>query len=218
MAEQTYALAKSGVFGLQNGVYQDTLATIIDDLEDGDISEYGGSTGSYSANTNAPVANGSYSLKGTTPSGGGGVIIRSDSGLNAYPSQGDTFRYNFQFNQTDQLQAFLFGAQSTGSGTGEAYRVEPRIEKGNFSLYLNDGTSNTLAQDTSVSYSTGVMYEVGIDWASDGTITTTLYDDTGSQISQISATDTTYTSGGVGWRSYDPADQSTIVHDYARIL
>lgn len=203
--------------GVSGRAITQSVITTIDDFEDGDIAEYSDETGSYAVTTTSPL-NGSYRLEGTTPTGGGGVTIRSTSGLNYYPAQGDTFRYNFQFSQTDQLQAILFGATSGDTGLNGTYRVDATIDSSKWTLHhmSTSGTNTELASDTSVSYSTGVAYEGEVKWASDGTITCTLFDDTGAQKSQISATDTTLTSGGVGWRSYDFNDQSTIVHDFAR--
>jgi hypothetical protein len=62
---------------------------------------------------------------------------------------------------------------------------------------LHRDTSGTVLASTTVTYSTG-WYEVEVDWGTDDSIFVTLYKD-GTQIATTSATDSNYTSGGIGY-------------------
>lgn len=191
MTDQTYALAKSGVFGLQSGVYQDSLVTTLDGFEDNDISEYGGATGGFTTQSTT-VKDGSYALATSSP---GGSHL-SDTGVTT--NQGNTYRVWTRFGSSSGSESFLFATQSETSTT-DCYMVMLFQGGGEYRLYRYDGSYNNIAS-SAISPSTGTWYEHKIDWATDGTITCTLLDSAGSQVVQISATDTTWTSGGIGFR------------------
>jgi hypothetical protein len=84
-----------------------------------------------------------------------------------------------------------------------ANRYEMRMRKrgGTFELHrLSSGARSVLAR-ASQSWGTG-WYEIEFDWGADGSITITAYEDPGgsrTQVNQITATDTTFTDGGVGF-------------------
>lgn len=190
-------------------------ATIVDDFEDGDISEYRVNTGSFSTQT-TEVTNGSVALQGTPSSGS--VYIRSESGLDTYPAQGDTFRVNVYLPESDTLGALMFGTQSGASNNDEAYRAEVNNTGSKIAIVLQDGSTTTVLSSQSVNVPGGEWLELEVAWATDGTITITLFDSAGSQLAQTSATDTTYASGGIGFRAYDGNDQTAIYFDHVRIL
>lgn len=208
MSEQTYALAKSGVYGQKGGTYQNKLVTIIDDFEDADLSEY--SSSSFTSTTTSSVYNGSNSLQ--VDHDGTGANTTSTTGLNAYPSQGDTFEFYTRLGHADHGLAFLFGVQNSSS----YYRLyAPQGWNDVLVLHLDDGTKLASSALTSTA---SIWYRCKVDWDTDGTIKATLYDDTDTQVAQVSATDTTYSSGGVGWRWNSTAGSGTVWGDYAYIL
>lgn len=182
--------------------------TVVDDFEDGDIAEYSGATGSYTANTNAPVYNGSYSLKASASTA---AELISTSGLNEYPAQGDTYVVQVRFSSDANVAGVLFGVQDTNN----LYLVQIHAGSDNFQLFVESGGGFTkLAEDTAATIGASEWYECRIDWATDGTITPMLLDSADSQVSQISATDTSYSSGGIGFRS----NASNSIYDYARVV
>jgi hypothetical protein len=82
-------MVKAG--GLRSGglLNIDTPVLTVEDWEDGDMSEYGGNTGYFSVGT-SPIWEGSYAVESSHS--GGDYGIYSTSGLEIYPSEGDSRR------------------------------------------------------------------------------------------------------------------------------
>lgn len=188
------------------GLPIDTSPVIVDDYEDGDIAEYAGDTGSYTTQQTT-VYEGSYALQETDTSTGA-AWLQSTSGLNAYPSQGDTWSVRVYLDQSTSNPFIQYALQSNTNGS-DRYDLQLDSQNGDFKIRVTSGGStSTLASDTSVSYPSGEWLKVTVQWASDGTMTATVEDASGTQLSQISATDTTFTSGGVGF--IDPSDEQPL--------
>jgi hypothetical protein len=183
-----------------------TANQVIDGFEDGDISEYSGYTSGSTAQIGT-VKNGSYALE--INDSGSKSVLHSTSGLNYYPSQGDAWRYWVQAGSGGNHCHMGFGYQSSGN----SYDVDTMVGSGKIVLNV-DG--NSLAS-SSVSLSRVNWYEVKIDWGSDGEISADLYDSSGSYLTGISATDTTYTSGGIYWAA-NSFNGSNHYFDYARTV
>ena len=173
---------------------------IIDDFESGGISNYGGDTSEVSVQTST-VYEGTYALANDT---GSTASITSTSGLNAYPSQGDTFTWRTIIDSG--FAGGLFAVQSeAGDSSLSGYLVHAGSDTIN--IQRNDsGTYTKLNETTGLTIPTSAWVQFEVTWLSDGSIDVVLYDDAGSEITTLSATDTTYTSGGVGWRT-DNANQ-----------
>ena len=172
---------------------------IIDDFEDGDISEYSGETGSYTVNTNSPVYEGSYSLK--KQSSGSYNSIYSTSGLSNYPSAGDKIVFEWYRKGDDDTMFCWCTQDASNSNCYQAYLHRNGNGKELWLRRADSGSWTTLTS-TSVNWPTGDWIRIEIDHNTDGTIiikATNL--STNSDIGQISATDTTYTSGGIGWQN-----------------
>jgi len=201
------SLFSAGLFG------PDIPDNLVDGFEDGDISEYSGSTGDFVVNQTSPVPNGSNRLErnesSATSSG-----ISSTSGLNNYPERGDIFKFQvIPANSADQI-GFLF----FGTSISSTYEVFLNVISGDFELRDRDNF-NTLDKDTSVSYTTGQEYAVEIDTSSGDDIACTLIDESdGSTVSSVSATDNTYNSTFIGWQdNISNSNTSGWVVDYLRI-
>lgn len=195
------------------------LAPQVDGFEDGDIDEYVAFSGddAYFTIQSDVVRDGSNALR----------LMNGDSeyrhlysytGLPSYPSQGDTFSVWVRSNTTDggpEAQAHvMFGKQDNG-GQIEYYRVQVMFNDGNFLLKVHNASGPsgypTLAEDIGAfTYPGDAWYLVQVDWMTNGTIVSTLYDEDGAVLSRISATDTQYGSGGVGPRGW--ADSGTAVY------
>lgn len=170
------------------------VEAIIDDFERGDLSPYtDNSTGDGVAEVvQSPVKQGSHALR--LYEGVDEVEIISMSGLPNYPSQGDTFEYYYRYDN-QAIGAFHFGVQSTSFN--DKYAIRARGDKDEFVLFGGNDSERK-----SVSLSTNEWYRIEVDWQTDGTITATLYDKTETQISQVSITDSTYSSGGIAFDGF----------------
>ncbi|UPW00816.1 hypothetical protein M0R88_01620 [Halorussus gelatinilyticus] len=185
-----------------------TATTVVDDFEDGDISEYNFDRGSSSASVvSSPTHSGSYALEYTA----GNVEAISTSGLNAYPSAGDTFSYRVRGSGGAAKTNLSYGVQ----GHTNRYFVRVNIADDSLALYrLEGGSSTELAADWSTpTLSQDTWYELEVQWESGGGHTVTLLDGSGSQLTQISATDSTWTSGGVGYDAYLGSGESAYFDD-----
>lgn len=207
--------AAGGVQAVHDSATVSTSVTIVDDFEDQDITEYAGDTGNCTV-VSSPVQNGSYALEASTGSDTT-VIISSTTGLNAYPSQGDTFRVWVRTSTANALHAVMFGTQSESASTNR-YQTGLNQHQGEFELAKADSNGFTELAAATQSYSDDTWYEIEVAWGTDDSITATLYDSAGSQLNQVSATDATFTSGGVGFLHNPGTGGSTTNYDYWRIV
>lgn len=178
---------------------------IIDSMEDGEIAEYGGDSASFSVQTGT-VYDGTYGLKADS-AGGGNVVISSTAGLDPsapYTQQGDTFQCHTRTAAEGPIWGLLFGTQSETGVAGisgyEAFLDDSGNE--NHAIRRWDNGTETILTESAITETASETewHRVHVDWASDGTITFTYYDSADTQMFQLAATDTTYTSGGVGYR------------------
>jgi hypothetical protein len=174
--------------------------TVLDDFEDGDISEYGGDTGSFTVQTGT-VYEGSYALEASSSSDFDTI---SDTGIDRH--YGEYTWYAYYPSQSD-VRGLLFGSQNeNGFENGNAYYTISKYFSGwNHDLKsFNSGSrSNSIGStDESGSIPTGKWLEHKFKWYSNDTIVYEVYD--GSRIVKHSGQDSTYGSGGIGWMAgYD---------------
>jgi hypothetical protein len=173
-----------------------------DDFESGSLSAYSGQTSLFSISTTFNN-DGIYGLSNAGNENGRanqGGIFRFDQTV----SQGETFRYK-QYVDTSAGSSdeacTLFGVQAT-STTNQNYAVcIEQFGTDRISLARNvvdNDVSGTVLATSTVTYSTG-WYEVEVDWGTDDSLFVSLYDSAGSLVTTVSATDSTYTSGGFGF-------------------
>lgn len=188
---------------------QESPCNTVDGFEDGDLSEYEFDRGSSGASVvSSPTYSGSYALE---ISGTNTEMISMD-GLEHYPAAGDVFSTWVRgTNNADRIN-ITYGVQNHLN----RYFARVNPEQGRVALYRTEDGSSTLLADKSVPLSQDTWYEVHIDWQTDGTHVFTLFDDSGSQISQISATDSTWTAGGIGYDAY-LGDGGTVYIDHTQI-
>lgn len=187
--------------------------TLIDSFEDGDLSEYSQSGGNWEVEDESNAAtnakDGSKLLKGDPGGDTANEALYSTSGLNTYPSPGDTFkgwaRTGDDTSEDDEQGPFVYFAVASGAPRSGGRGYQAGITNSGSSLddttikrMDTDGSVTTLASDTSHSYSMSTWYEFEVDWATDGTITFTTYNESGTQLNSVSATDTNYSDGGFG--------------------
>jgi hypothetical protein len=186
-----------------------TPFTLIEDYEDTDPLSEWTSPGTFSAST-AQSFNGSTAMRSDT---GSSDFIHSTSGLPAYPSHGDTFSVYVRISANSDYHATLFADDASGSNY--ALLIDPSSNA--LELFRDLGGSNTSLALTNFAMSTDVWRELRIDWQD--TITATVYTPSGTQQASVSATDTSYTSGGIGAQANNRSNITSAKYwDYWRIL
>ncbi|NEU56786.1 hypothetical protein [Halorussus sp. MSC15.2] len=180
---------------------------VIDDFEDGDLSEYAFEAGSSYANVvSSPTHSGSYALEFADASPG----AISTSGLNAYPSAGDTFSYWVRASGGADNLNVTWGVQDHDN----RYYAKLKPSSGEFYLFTyENGNGQSHSNEHHLSLSQDTWYEIEIQWATDGTQTAVLYDAGGTQLARISMTDSTWSSGGVGYDAYLSSGESVYFDD-----
>jgi len=198
------AIPDSVIDNFEETIYGDQNKTLSD--------IYGGDIESYSRQPTV-VADGNQALEGTSSG-----IISSTSGLNRYPDRGTKFAYNVRATSDRFSASLIFGTQNE-TATPAGYSVE--INWGNSAVRIGvlDGSGNiNIISTGSNDYVTDEWYRVEIDWATDGTITVTVFNSTDTQVDSASATDTSYIGGGIGWRQFADASGGPFYLDNARLL
>lgn len=161
--------------------------TLLDDFEDGDIAEYSGNPTMFGVGTDEH-RRGSYALYGTFPSDNG--IYRTDITC----AQGDRLRFwglkNLAGGSCEML-AFGFGCTDTTTGYWAAFNYgSEKIQ-----LWEGNPISGTLHAEAAFTFDDDEWYQGNIKWQTDGNITFEV------DTTEITKTDTTFTTGGFGWYS-----------------
>lgn len=207
---------------ISNGVVElATADVLIDNLEwGGPVGDrYKGATSQFAIDTNAPVYEGSYSLKGD--SGGGGQEIYSNKGdgtLDNYPAAGDTFEHRVYNNGTGAQALMMFGFDDGTDPANYGYRTISRFgSNDDFILQLRDNGSKII-EVTGVGWPSDSWIRIEIGWGSGGTFNVLIEDEAGNVYVDASGSDSTYTSGGFGWGVNTATTSASLPCDYARIL
>jgi hypothetical protein len=174
----------------------DATFDFFDDFEDGNITEYSGNTSKFSAGTTFNY-HGTYGLDAGTSYGD--VTTSGIYRTGALLGQGDTIRF-FQYvdGPAEDEPCAYFGVQASAQNYAvclDQYPSDKVVLAKN--VTSNDGSGTYLAS-TSVTFATG-WYEVIIDWFTNNVIRVSVYDDAGDLFATTTASDSTYTSGGVGF-------------------
>jgi len=164
-----------------------------EDFEHNDLTaNYGGDTGAFSIQTGT-VQEGNYALLGD---GGGSysVIVRD---IDQDPwGQGVRVTWKQYLSEIRGNGGILFGGQSvTGASSISGYHTYAEWDKP-ISIRRFDNGSNTSLSSSGSGPGTGTWHDGQLEWYSDGTINYSL-----GGIS-VSATDTTYESGFLGFTSW----------------
>jgi len=184
---------------------------VFDDFEDGSLSEYNfdrGASGASVVTDPDPVREGDYALRLKETN----TEMISTSGLDAYPQAGDTIRFYVRANDTTANFNFSYGVQDHEN----RYYLSGDLADGElyFFIYQNDD-SNSLGGPSNVPYEANVWYEIELTWGTDGTHFARLLHPTDGEIATASATESTWTSGGIGFDAYLSSGQS-VYFDYVR--
>lgn len=187
---------------------------IIDDFEDGGTSEYTG--GNEFQVVGSAAYEGNYGLRSRSLSNFDDIY--STSGLPRYPKQGYEIAVWFKVNDWSSTNnaywEFDWGVQA-GNPANTGYHLEMiRVPGGSHYFRLRRQDDEVLLfESTSVNWQKGVWYDLRVHWGTDGLMTCAVYNEAGDTIVAASATDTTHTSGGIGFWATANVDVS---YDYVR--
>lgn len=176
-----------------------TSSTVVDDFEDGDLDEYGYADDPFEA-TQERSFGGSWSIRDEHPEGTNFLYAVSTSGLDNYPVAGDSFEYRIYIESSsvgDPNTLFYFAAQSETSDP-DGYVVQ--LDRNDDHIKLSkDGEEGTTLDDGNTAVPMDEWLRVSIDWGSEGEIDITIFDSDGDEVDSLSATDSTYSDGGIGF-------------------
>lgn len=187
-----------GVGSLSSGT---TTFSFFDDFEDNDIAEYSGNTTLFanSASFNYERTYGLAPSSGNTGAKTTDGIAQASAGV----GRNMTFRFFQYIDATKNDEpCFLFAVQAPVTNhQNYAVCLEP-FGSDKVSI-AKDVSSNsrggTVLATTSVTFSSG-WYEATVDWLSSGNeISVKVYDNTGALFATTSTSNSSYTTGGVGF-------------------
>jgi len=180
------------------------------------IGDFSGDTGQHSINTNPPVLIGNNSLKYDDISATGEHIYAT-SGL-TFPGQGDLFRvyhYADSAGTSTNVANYQFGVQSGDPTNNYHIYIDNRSGRSNMFLYRDNYGTELASSQTNIVIGFEWV-EHTLRWETDGTITAKTYeiDQTDAsrvqEVRSLTHTDTTYTSGGVGFLRGGAGDDGSV--------
>lgn len=183
-----------------NGTHQTTgvisSGTVLLDFNDGNIDSASGDTADFQTVT-LPVWEGSHALEGAVDNNvdsaivWGGITVASGTELRDY----------VQAVEPDSAAStsLLFGVGDETSPRQDCYRADFRLNSSSIRLSKFENGSFTDLGTDSVSVSAETFYNRRVEWGSDGSITFRLLDTGGTELGSVSATDSAFSSGHVGY-------------------
>jgi hypothetical protein len=176
-------------------VVEDFEASRYDDQGLSLSDRFGGDLTKYSRQQQT-VLEGSFSLEHTGSSGG---QVISDTGPTL--TQGDTIRFDAQARNGVDLLIAIFTQNETSTPGGYALQLRPNDNTARLWILDGSGNLNTLFVTQTGALTTGTKYTLEIDTTTSGTLTGKVLSDNNGNTLSGSTTDTTYTSGGIGFYS-----------------
>lgn len=177
--------------------YNFTSKTLVmADFETGDFSNWDNVPSSWSIETST-VYEGNYAFY--KEAGNGPASSATYGGPVQTPSQGDTFRWHhYHGGNSNGASQIQFGFQDWNNRYQASFNINDDVMK----LQKVEGGSGSTMTSSSLSGSSGNWYINEVEWQEDGTIIYTVYDSNENQLNQISATDNTFTSGGIALEAH----------------
>jgi hypothetical protein len=169
---------------------------IIDDFEDGNLSEYVGATGDWSVSGSSPLE-GSFSLLGQNAFNAARIFSTSLSNI---PSRGDTFDYLYDTSNNNNFDAVHFGINPSNPNENYVAAIGSfgfRIAKDGTDQ--NDGSSGGTSKITTFGSGRASLTRVEVNWGNP-VIEMKVFDDNDNLLASDSISDTDYNSGGIGFR------------------
>ena len=191
--------------------------TIIEGFEDGNLSEYTGSS-QFTVTGNNPISgNQSLRVPGTISPA---AAIFSNTGLANYPVAGDKFSVLIEnVGNRNIFAGIIFGNQSNNSDNYYWGISQPPVG-GAFSdmEFLKDTSNGNLGTRTrfqgALSFGS-FPYRLEVDWGTNGVIQCQVFEDsTNTLLGDESVTDTDYNSGGIGFLGLRPSGGNTAATEF----
>ena len=215
-------LKESGLRGSLRSVSTGVSAipdSVVDDFEDGDISEYSGDTAAWTVVQNN-VEQGDFALQKDAPdSFGESIWSLPGDGLQNYPQANSDIAVLVR-EEGGVIPVFAFALEDD-AGTIKGYGVQYEFNE-EISLRriddLSEFSATTLDSDSTIDTNSGEWYYILIERESD-LKEVTLFDLDDNPVSEtISTTDTTYdTDEGIGFSNFTSiSDTDQTVFDYVR--
>jgi len=186
----------------------ETTRGIIDNFEDGSpFNPYffeSGQSGASIVQSPTVLGNNALELAGTT------TELYSTSGLDIYPSAGDTIRYSVRATGGADDTNFSYGVQDAGN----RYYLNTDFANGKFRFFILENYDHSSLDGTSaVTFDEDVWYQVELTWKTDGTHEARLIHPVDGEVTTITASDSTYSNGGIGFDAYLSAGQA-VYYDF----
>lgn len=176
----------------------DSDTSMNESFEDNDISEYGGDTAEFAVQTNT-VQDGTYALNGTSNGNNNGHWI-SDTGTHTVDQSGNITAY-LRSSTDAYLNGFTFYTQEE-DGSPKGYTVLFNYGAEWIRVYETSSETQPVngeqKAEISATISDGTWYKVTVEPNSSNGYTVSVKDGN-TLLGSDSFTDSTYTSGGIGW-------------------
>lgn len=165
---------------------------VADGFEDDDISEWGGET-SYFSVQSSTVSEGSWALT-ESASSSARHIGRTDATV----SRPGTVEVDMYLDSAGLSGVTTMVQSEVGKNSFSGYLVEPHRGGGDFRIFrVDSGTTTQLATETS-NVPIGEWFTVRIEHFANGTVRASAIDSSGTVTDELSVSDATYSTGGVG--------------------
>ena len=176
------------------------MPTIVEDFESGNLDAYAGTTNAKLQQNIVFAGSWALTNEGIT---GSSNTITSVAGLNAYPAAGSTFEFRVRFEK-DGSSNFHFGCQKAlnQADRDDLYDINfvPQLSRVQFRVYIGTEQVELFSETSASSWDYGIWYRVQVEWGVNGDFSLLMEDDAGAEVLSGTANDTTYTSGGIGFR------------------
>lgn len=200
-----YVISYQFVYNEERGRWEPKKkGNVIDDFEDGNISEYSGDTGTFQVVEQPDPFQGDFYLEATT--NGPFFTIAARDGLPRFPERGDTFLVQLEWtNGTDvENQVRFFTQDETGNPDGYIVGIQGETKFGRpdeFFLRKRSGGSRTELNGTSFDPDTteGQEMTLEVQTFDRGAISATLSVAGGRTVAEVRDNDTEFDTGGVGF-------------------
>lgn len=192
----------------------------IDDFEDNEIVEYSGDKLSFDTQ-NSVVYEGTVALEMHNDDGASHDIL-STSGLPRYPNAGDTFQFRLYFENAESSGEMKFGVQDSDNYYRARVVKNPYSNEISLDKRVGGSLTNLETAFGTIPFGTIPTSEWMrgvIDWVSNGDLTFTLYDASGSEIASTNTVnDSEFSTGGIGWDGYvDSFSGDNVYYDIAKL-
>ena len=168
---------------------------LIEDFEDGDVSEYVILSGGTHAATAASAHDGNYGLEDSSLA----WAYRDDPEV--LVGQGNTISYWTQLCSGSYRSYCGFGASPSGT-----YSIVACNNTSELQIQRNAGYGYATIGAVAQTWTLNKWYRLELEWDFGGAMTGRLYDSDGTTLlNSVTANDTTYTSGGLAFRAYGHA-------------